>query len=462
MKSTEEKVSQLTAHTFGTWNRQKAWKTPMLVTDAEGVYIYDDKGKPYLDFSSQLICSNLGHKNKTVIEAIVRQAEKLPYVAPAFVTEAAMEAVEAIRSVLPQTLGKFFFSTSGTEANEAALKMARQSQFPAYKAISRYRSFHGSTPSSAALTGDPRRWPSEQARCTIEGVRFAPDCYCYRCPFDLEYPACNVQCARYLDYMIKEEGNVAAIVVEPIVGTNGRLVPPPEYFPLVREICDKHGVLLIFDEIMTGWFRTGPAFAMEHWNVTPDILTMAKGASASYTPVGITAASDKVAGFFEEEFFCHGHTYAYHPLASSAIPAAVSEYKRVMASGLPQKASKHLQAKLYELADKHECVGDVRGIGHFWALEIVKNRKTREPFNVKEDKISGKPLMTAKIAAEALKQGMFMFAWYDNLIIAPPLIVTEEEIDKAKDILDQALKVADSEVESTGVPASRTTEYASN
>lgn len=459
MKSPQEKVIELTAHTFGTWSRQKAWKTPMLITDAEGVYFYDAKGKPYLDFSSQLICSNLGHKNKAVIEAIVKQAEKLPYAAPAFVTEAAIEAVAAIRSVLPGTLSKFFFSTSGTEANEAALKMARQSKSPAYKAISRYHSFHGATPSGAALTGDPRRWLSEQARCTIQGVRFAPDCYCYRCPFALEYPGCNVQCARYLDYMIREEGNVAAFVVEPVVGTNGRLVPPPEYFPLVREICDKHGVLLIFDEVMTGWFRTGTAFAMEHWNVTPDILTTAKGASAAYTPVAITAASDKVAGFFEEEFFCHGHTYAYHPLAVSAIPASVSEYKRIMAAGLPQRASKHLQGKLYELADNHECVGDVRGIGHFWALEIVKNRKTREPFNVKEDKISGKPMMTGKIQAAALEQGLFMFAWYDTLIIAPPLIITEEEIDKAGDILDKALSIADSEVEHTGMPPSRSSEY---
>lgn len=459
MNSMEQKIAELTAHTFGTWSRQKAWKTPLLITDAEGVTIYDSKGKPYLDFSSQLICCNLGHKNKAVIEAIVKQAERLPYVAPAFANEAAMAAVEAIGTLLPEGLTKSFFSTSGTEANEAAIKMARMSKFPAYKVLSRYHSYHGSTPGGAALTGDPRRWPSEIARCTLEGILFAPDCYCYRCPFAMKYPECNVQCARYLDYMIKEEGNVAAILVEPVVGTNGRLVPPPEYFPIVRKICDKNGVLLIADEVMSGWFRTGKPFAMNHWGVVPDIMTMAKGSTGAYTPVGITVASKEVADFFEEEMWCHGHTYAYHPLAVSAIPAAVSEYKKLMDSGLPQRASEHLKSALYELGDKHECIGDVRGIGHFWALEIVKNRKTKEPFNVKKDKIEGTPLMTGQIAAEAMKNGLFMFAWYDNLIVAPPLIVTEEDIDKAKAILDAALKIGDSEVESTGVPVSRSSEF---
>jgi len=459
MRSMEQKISELTSRTFGTWSRQKTWKSPILITDAEGVTIYDHKGTPYLDFSSQLICCNLGHKNKVVIEAIVKQAEKLQYVAPAFINEASMAAVEALGTLLPEKLTKSFFSTSGTEANEAAIKMARMSKFPAYKIFSRYRSYHGATPGGAALTGDPRRWPSEIARCTLDGIMFAPDCYCYRCPFDGKYPECNIQCARYLDYMIKEEGNVAAIAVEPVVGTNGRLVPPPEYFPIVRRICDENGVLLIADEVMSGWFRTGKPFAVNHWDIVPDIMTMAKGSTAAYTPVGITVASSDVADFFEDEMWCHGHTYAYHPLAVSAIPAAVSEYKRVMGSGLPQRASEYLKAALYQLGEKHECVGDVRGIGHFWALEIVKNRKTKEPFNVKKDKIDGTPLVTGQIAAEAMKNGLFMFTWIDSLIIAPPLIVEEADIDRAMEILDGALKIGDSQVESTGVPLSRSTEY---
>ncbi len=459
MGEIENRIKEMAEHTYGTWNRQKNWQSPLLITDAEGVYFTDAAGKRYLDFSSQLMCSNLGHKNLAVIEAIVKQAEKLPYMAPGFTTEASIAAVEALRSVMPEGLNKYFLSTSGTEANEAALKMVRQFKMPAYKVVSRYHSYHGATPAGAAFTGDPRRWFSEQARCTIEGVRFAPDNYCYRCPFKMTYPACDVQCARYLDYMFKEEGNVAAFIVEPVVGTNGRIVPPPEYFPLVRKICDENDVLLIADEVMSGWFRTGTAFAMEHWNVTPDILTTAKGASAAYTPVGITVSSEKVADYFEKELFCHGHTYAYHALAASAIPAAVAEYKKLFKSGLPQSAADHLKQKLYELGEKHQCVGDVRGIGHFWALEIVKNRKTREPFDYKADKLSGKSLMTAQIAGDAMKNGLFMNAWYDTLVIAPPLIITEEQIDEAIHILDKSLEIADKEAVETDTPVSRSSEY---
>lgn len=459
MSQAAKKIKEMTDHTYGTWNRQSAWSAPLLITDAEGVYFYDDTGKRYIDFSSQLMCSNLGHKNKSVIEAITRQAQKLPYIAPAFATEAVIEAVEALRSVIPEKLSKYFFSTSGTEANEAALKIVRQSKAPAYKVISRYHSYHGATSAGASFTGDPRRWYAERAHCIVDGVCFAPDNYCYRCPFDMTYPDCKVQCARYLDYMIKEEGNVAAMIVEPVVGTNGRIVPPPEYYPILRKICDENDVLLMADEVMSGWFRTGKAFAMEHWNVTPDILTTAKGATAAYAPAGITASTEAVSNYFEQQLFCHGHTYAYHALAASAIPAAVAEYKKLFDSGLPQSTSKYLEQKLYELGDKHICVGDVRGIGHFWALEIVKNRKTKEPFDDKADKLSGKALMTAQIAGDAMKQGVYMAAWYDTLVIAPPLIITQEQIDEAVDILDKSLQIGDKEAIETDVATSHSSDY---
>jgi len=459
MSDIVSKVQELTRHTYGTWNRQSAWKTPMLITDAEGIYFYNADGKRFIDFSSQLMCSNLGHKNPAVIEAIVKQAERLPYAAPGFVTEASIAAVEALRSVMPEPLNQFFFSTSGTEANDAALMLVRQKQAPAYKIVSRYHSYHGSTSGALTLTGDPRRWPAEQARYTIQGVLYAPDHYCYRCPFDLIYPQCNVQCARFLDYLFKEEGNVAAFIVEPVVGTNGRIVPPPEYFPLVRRICDENGVLLIADEVMSGWYRTGAAFAVQHWNVTPDIMTTAKGASTAYTPVAITATTQGVKDFFEDTFFCHGHTYAYHALALSAVPAAVSEYQKLMASGLPQRTAAYLREKLYALGEKHICIGDVRGIGHFWGFEIVKNRKTKEPFDVKPDKLTGKALMTGKIAAEAMKNGLYLAPWYDTLVIAPPLIITENQIDEALDILDKALVVGDKEAVETDAPLSKSAEY---
>jgi len=458
MTKTEERIKSLTEHTYGTWRAQKGWKKPLFIKDAEGVYMYDNNGNRYLDFSSQLMCSNLGHKNKVVIEAIVKQAEKMPYIAPGFIHEASENAVEALLTVLPEGLDKIFFSTSGTEANEAAVKMIRQYMAPKYKIISRYHSYHGATATSISLTGDPRRWYAERARCTIPGVVFAPDAYCYRCPFGLKYPNCNIQCAEYIDYMIKEEGNVAAVVVEPVVGTNGRILPPPEYFPRLRKICDENNVLLVADEVMSGWYRTGPVWAMQNWDVKPDILTTAKGCTAAYAPAGITVTTREIADYFEEETMCHGHTYSFHPLVLSAIPAAIAEYKRIMAIGLPQRVSKYLEKRLYELGDRHECIGDVRGIGHFWALEIVKNRKTKELFNTKADKFH-KLLMADRIAAEAMKQGLYIAYWYDTLTIAPPLIITEEQVDEGIESLDKALEVADREVVHTDVPGSKSAEF---
>ena len=457
MSKTEERLKSLTEHSYGTWRAQKGWKKPLFIKDAEGVYMYGDDNKRYLDFSSQLMCSNLGHKNKVVIEAIVKQAEKMPYIAPGFAHEASENAVESLLTVLPEGLDKIFFSTSGTEANEAAVKILRQYMAPNYKVISRYHSYHGATATSVSLTGDPRRWYAERTRCTIPGVIFAPDAYCYRCPFGLKYPDCNIQCAKYVDYMIKEEGNVAAVFIEPVVGTNGRIVPPPEYLPQLRKICDENNVLLVADEVMSGWYRTGPIWAMQNWKVKPDILTTAKGCTAAYAPAGITVTTRKIADYFEKETMCHGHTYAFHPLVLSAIPAAISEYKKLMTSGLPRKVSKYLEKRLYELGDSHECIGDVRGIGHFWALEIVKNRKTKEPFDTKADKFH-KILMTDKIANEAMKFGLYVAHWYDTLTIAPPLIITEEQVDEGIEVLDKALKIADREVVHTNVSVSRSSE----
>jgi len=454
MAKTEEILKSLTEHTYGTWRAQKGWKKPLFIKDAEGVYMYDQDDRRYLDFSSQLMCSNLGHKNKVIIEAIVKQAEKMPYIAPGFMHESAASAVEALLTVMPKGLDKFFFSTSGTEANEAALKILRQYKAPNYKVISRYHSYHGGTAAGVTFTGDPRRWYAERARCTVPGVRFAPDAYCYRCPFGLSYPGCNIQCAEYVDYMIKEEGNVAAVLVEPVVGTNGRIVPPPEYFPRLRKICDENEVLLVADEVMTGWYRTGPAWAMQNWDVMPDILTTAKGCTGAYTPVGITVTTGKIKDYFEEETMCHGHTYSFHPLALSAVAPAVAEYKKLMATGLPQTVAKYLEKKLYELGDRHECVGDVRGIGHFWALEIVKNRKTKERFDTKADKFH-KALMTDRIIAETSKRGLYTACWYDTIMVAPPLIITKEQVDEGMGILDKALEVADREVVHTDTPVAR-------
>jgi taurine--2-oxoglutarate transaminase len=457
MSDIKEIIRDFTDHSYGPWKRQKDWKKPLFVERAEGVYLYDEDNKPYIDFSSQFMCSNLGHGNKAIIEAIHKQADELVYVAPVFAHRSGERATAALMSIMPKGLDRFFFSTSGSLANESAVQIIRQCMAPRFKIIARYHSYHGGTASGMTLTGGPRHKFAERDHYGIQGVIFAPDAYCYRCPFGQKYPDCNVCCAEYVGHMIKEEGNIAAVFVEPVVGTNGKQVPPPEYFPRLRQICDENDVLLVVDEVMSGWFRTGKPFAIDNWGVKPDILSTAKGCTSSYTPIGITATGGKVTEYYEDNIIYFGFTYTMHPLMMAAIPAAISEYRRLEATGIFKRVSAYLQEKLYELQDRHECIGDVRGIGHFWAIELVKNRKTKEPFNVKADKFY-KQLMTDRIAAEALKKGMFIMSWYDHLTIAPPLIISEDEVDDGIRILDDVLKIADKEVEHTGVAGSHSCE----
>ncbi|MBM4176243.1 MAG: aspartate aminotransferase family protein [Ignavibacteria bacterium] len=437
-------ISEITAkYTYGTWRYQKNWK-PMHLVDAEGCYFIDSTGKKYLDLSSQLMCVSLGHKNQAVIKSIEEQAKKLPYAAPGFATDVRAELSKLLLEVLPKGLEKFYFSTSGTEANEAAIKIARM-YTGKYKIISRYNSYHGSTAASIAATGDPRRWAVEPSG-KIDGVIFAPECNCYRCPLMHNYSNCEIACVEYIDHMIKNEGNVAAVLIEPVVGTNGILIPPDEYLPRLRKICDDNNVLLIADEVMSGWGRTGKWFAVDHWNVSPDILTTAKGITSAYVPLGLTATTMKIADYFNDHYFSHGHTYEAHPLTLAPAVAAINELKKHDLINRSKSMGEYLFKKLKELRDKHPSVGDVRAIGLFAALEIVKNKKTKEPFSTKIDKVSGNTMLVDKIALELMKKGIFLQAWISHFIIAPPLIITKEEIDFAISELDDALKIADAEI----------------
>jgi taurine--2-oxoglutarate transaminase len=447
MKSllSSQEVSDITAkHTYGTWRFQKGWK-PLHIVDAEGCYFVDANGKRYLDFSSQLMCVTLGYRNQAVIKAIEDQARKLPYIAPGYATDVRAELSKLLLEVLPKGLEKFFFTTSGTEANEAALKIARMVTGKT-KIVSRYRSYHGSTMGSIAATGDPRRWAMEPAG-KIPGVVFAPEVNCYDCPLHHRYPECEIACVEYIDHIIENEGDVAAVIVEPVVGTNGVLVPPKEYMPRLRQICDAHNVLLIADEVMSGWGRTGKWFAVDHWDVKPDILVTAKGITSAYVPLGLCATTMKVASYFDDHFFSHGHTYEAHPLTLAPAIAAISELQRLELIDRSSKMGEYMGKKLTELKPKHRSIGDVRGLGLFWAVELVKNQKTKKPFNTKADKVSGKPLLVDRIAAEMMKNGVFVQAWLSHFVIAPPLIITQEEIDLGVRALDEALKIADQEVE---------------
>ncbi|MFT4114602.1 aspartate aminotransferase family protein [Silvibacterium sp.] len=438
--TSEEVVSLTRQHNYGTWRYQKSWK-PLHIVDAEGCYFTDASGKQYLDFSAQLMCSNLGHKNQAVIQAIGEQAQKLAYIMPGYATDARAELSRLLLDVLPAGLTKFFFATSGTEANEAAFKIARMYTGKT-KIIARYRSYHGSTMASIAATGDPRRWPMEPGG-KGQGFLFAPEVNCYKCPVKHTYPSCDIACADYLEHMIENESDVAALIVEPVVGTNGVLVPPPEYMPRLRDICNRHGVLLIADEVMSGWGRTGEWFAVDNWGVQPDILVTAKGITSAYVPLGLCATTQKIADFFEDHFFAHGHTYEAHPITLGPAIAAIREMQRLNLVARSKELGAYLGEKLQALKPKHPSIGDVRGLGLFWAVELVRDQHKKTPFNTKQDKVDGKVTVVDQVAAECMKNGVSLQAWISHFVIAPPLIIERNQIDHAIEVFDRALTLAD-------------------
>src|SRR5580698_4198093 len=441
--SSQEVVDTTRQLNYGTWRYQKNWM-PLHIVDAKGCHFIDGAGKRYLDFSSQLMCVNLGHKNPAVVEAIVEQARTLPYIAPGYATTVRAELSRMLLEVLPKGLEKFFFTTSGTEANEAAIKIARMVTGKT-KIVARYRSYHGSTTASIAATGDPRRWPMEPGG-KGQGFLFAPEVNCYRCPIKHTYPECGIACADYLEHMIENESDVAAVIVEPIVGTNGVLIPPKEYMPKLREICDRRGVLLIADEVMSGWGRTGEWFAVDNWGVKPDILVTAKGITSAYVPLGLCATSGKIADYFEDHFFAHVHTYEAHPITLAPAIAAIHEMQRLDLVNRAREMGKYLGEKLHALKPRHPSIGDIRGLGLFWALDMVKDRAQKTPFNTKQDKVDGKVTVVDRVAADLMKRGVSMQAWISHFVIAPPLIIEKSEIDFAVDQLDQSLAVADAAI----------------
>ncbi|NYF80236.1 aspartate aminotransferase family protein [Granulicella arctica] len=442
--SSLEVIALTKKHNYGTWRKQKNWN-PSHLLSADGCYFTDGDGKRFLDFSSQLMCMNLGHNNPAVIQSIQDQASTLAYAAPFYATTARAELSKLLLDVLPPGMTKFFFTTSGTDANEAAFKIARMYTGKT-KIISRYRSYHGSTSSSIAATGDPRRWPIEPSG-KGHGVIFSPEVNCYKCPIRHTYPQCGIACADYLEHMIANEGDVAAVLVEPVVGTNGVLIPPPEYFPKLRKICDDHGVLLIADEVMSGWGRTGKWFAIDNWGVQPDILTTAKGITSAYVPLGLCATTQKIADFFEENYFAHGHTYEAHPMTLAPAIATIHKMQRLGLIDRANEMGAYLGEKLHALKASHPSIGNVRGLGLFWAVELVKDQQAKRPFNTWQEKLDGKPILVEQIAARMLSKGVVMQAWMSHFVLAPPLIVEKAQIDEAVAALDEALILADALLE---------------
>lgn len=420
-------------YVFGTWSFQNEVQ-PTEVTHAEGSQFTDADGNTFIDFSSQLMCSNLGHSANRVANAIAEQAHEAAYVAPNYTTEARAKLGKKLAEVTPGNLSKTFFSTSGTEAVEAAIKIARF-YTGKQKILSRYRSYHGATYGSISVTGDPRRLKAEPG---IPGTIKAPDPYAYGSTLD------PMESVEYIDEMLELEGDtVAAVLVEPIVGSNGILVPPEEYLPRLKEIAHEHGALLIVDEVMSGFGRTGEWFGADVFDVEPDIMTMAKGLTGAYQPLGATIVNEEIADHFDENMLCHGHTYAGHPVAVAAGLETIKTYQEENLIDRAGEIGEYLENRLEELAAKHPSVGETRGVGLFRGIELTKHPEKRVPFGKREDKISQGTTVVDEVTATAYEHGTYVANMINTLIIAPPLTITEAEIDEAVQALDAGLEVSD-------------------
>ena len=424
-------------HVFHSWSAQ-ALIDPLPIARAEGSYFWDYAGTRYLDFASQLVNVNIGYQHPKLVAAIQQQAAVLCTVGPTFANEARSEAARLIADLAPGTLNQVFFTNARTEANENAIRLARL-HTGRHKILAAYRSYHGATAGSITLTGDPRRWPNEPG---IPGVVRYSGPYLYRSPFHATTEAEEAERAlAHLRELIMLEGpsTIAAIILEPVVGTNGILVPPDGYLTGVREICDQFGILLIADEVMSGFARCGEWFAVDHWGVVPDLITLAKGLTSSYAPLGAVGMRPRVAAYFDDHAFYGGLTYNSHPLGCAAALGAIQAYEEDDMVGNARRMGDVLARIHRRLRERHACVGAARSIGLFGCLELVRDRQTLEPlapFN------GTSPEMKA-IAAALVDGGMHTFVRWNTIMTNPPLCIAEAELEEGFEILDSALEIGD-------------------
>lgn len=432
------------AHVFHSWSAQKLLD-PLVISGGEGAWIWDEGGNRYLDFSSQLMNTNIGHQHPKLVAAIKEQADTLCTIAPFHATPARSEAARVIADLAPGDLDMVFFTNGGAEANENAIRMAKL-HTGRHKVLATYRSYHGATAGSISLTGDPRRWPSEPA---LPGVVHFWGPYPYRSAFGSTSEVEETERAlRHLADTLMVEGpqTVAAIILEPVVGTNGILVPPPGYLAGVRELCDEHGIVLIADEVMAGFGRCGEWFSIDHWDVVPDLICFAKGVNSGYLPLGGVIISQRIADTFGERPYPGGLTYSGHPLACASAVASIAIFKE---EGLVERSARLgedlIGPALREIQERHPSVGEVRGLGMFWAIELVRDRETREqlvPFNAAGP--AAAPMQEVVGACKA--EGLLVFAHFNRVHIVPPLVTSEDDLRHGLAIVDQALKLADAHV----------------
>ena len=443
---TPEDILPLSLETnFWTWSAQGR-VDPIPVVRAEGVYFWDASGKRYLDFNSMMMCSNIGHGEQRVIEAIAAQARELAYAAPGMATRPRALLGRLLSEIAPAGLDHFLYTTGGAEAVENSIKLAR-AYTGRHRILARYRSYHGATHGAIAATGDPRRWAWEPN--VMPGVVHFLDPYGYRSVFhasqaDVPQDALARDYLAHLEEVIQLEGpsTIAAVLIEPVTGTNGVIVPPDGYMQGVRELCDRHGILLICDEVMSGFGRTGAWFAVDHWGVVPDLMTMAKGLTSGYAPLGAVAMSRPIFDSFRDRVFQGGMTYNGHPIG---LAAAIANIRVMQEDGLVERAralGPALARRLADLGEAHPSVGDVRSIGLFGAIELVRDRKTRQPLAP----FNGTSPEMDSIRRELRSRGLHAWIHWNAILVIPPLIITEEQLDEGFDVLDKALKIADGAV----------------
>ena len=428
-------------HVFHSWSAQ-AQITPMTIVASEGSYVWDGEGNKYLDFSSQLVFTNIGHQHPKVVAAIAEQAAKLCTIAPQHANAARSEAARLIAERTPGDLTKVFFTNGGADAVEHAVRMARL-HTGRRKVLSRYRSYHGGTDTAINLTGDPRRYPNDYGS---SGVVHFNGPFLYRSSFNAETEQQESERALdYLDRLIQHEGSdsIAAIILESVPGTAGIMVPPPGYMAGVREICDRYGIVFIADEVMAGFGRTGEWFAIDHFDVVPDLMTFAKGVTSGYVPLGGVAISEEIAATFADRAYPGGLTYSGHPLACAAAVATINVMEdEGMVANADRIGAEVLGPGLHELAKRHPSVGEVRGLGVFWAIELVADRKTREPLAPYG---GSSPAMNAVISA-CKSGGLLPFANFNRIHAVPACNITDAEVAEGLAVLDKALDVADTYV----------------
>ncbi len=430
------------AHVFHSWSAQ-ALIDPLPIASAQGSYFCDYEGRRYLDFSSQLVNVNLGYSHPRMIAAIAEYAQRFTTISPAFANDARSEAARLIAEVSPPALNQVFFTNAGAEANENAIRLARLHTGRS-KILAAYRSYHGATHASIALTGDPRRWGSEPG--AIPGIVHYWGPYPYRSPFHSDSPEQETERAlQHLRETVMVEGaqTIAAIILEPVVGTNGILVPPPGYLEGVRQICDDTGILLISDEVMAGMGRCGEWWAVDHWNVEPDLITFAKGINSGYVPLGGVVISDEIAETFARRAYPGGLTYSGHPLACASAVASMTIFRdEKILENVRTLGADVVEPELAKIAAKHPSVGEVRGLGMFWALELVRDRATHEPlvpFNAAGE--AAAPMNA--FAAACKERGLWPFVHFNRTHVVPPCTVSADELREGLAILDEALEVAD-------------------